>query len=192
MLRYRVMGRSINSTCSSDETSPLYNVSCSYSFDYDNCTTAQDTCEIPNLRRATFYLVSAAAVNMMGQGPNMTSVGYGEKLMLVNPGLPAPPVEPPVVSNLGRHTVKLSWGVSPDDGGARVNGWAISATASPAPPKPPSLNNPAPPVPVIFVPGYGVQSFTIGVDQAYDVNWNKVTPNIQLNRWLASSCLLPH
>ena len=76
VLRYRMFGRSINSTCSTDETSPLYNVSCTYYFDYDNCTTAQDTCQIPGLRRATMYYVSAAAINMMGEGPNMTSAGY--------------------------------------------------------------------------------------------------------------------
>ena len=126
--------------------------------------------------------------------------------MLVNPGVPAPPRDPPVVSNLGINTVRLSWGLSPDDGGARVNGWAIHVTASPAPPRPPSPNPPPPPVPVIYVPGLtltltltlplttvyvpgvGIQSFTIGVDQAYSydgANFNPVTPNIQLHRCAA-------
>ena len=181
MTHYRIRGHLVNSTCSADERSPLYNQSCTFYFDYSNCTTISDVCEVPNLRRATFYLISAAAVNMMGEGPNMTTAGYPEVLMLVHPGRPEPPDSPPVVSNIGRHTVHLSWGKSPDNGGAPVNGWAIYAHATPAPPKPPSTNPTPPVMPVLYVKGVGVTSFTIGVDQAYDVNWNPIT--VQLNRY---------
>lgn len=178
---YRIQGESVNQTCSADERSPLFNVSCTFYFDYSNCSTAAATCAIPNLRRATLYYITASGINVVGEGPNMTTIGYGTQLVVVHPALPQPPDSPVSIDLLGPTYVHLSWSKTPDNGGATVNGWAIKANASPAPPSPGSPNPTAVSPAIAYVFGIDITSFRLGVDQAYDIDGNPIT--VVLKRW---------